>query len=151
MSFTTEPTTQNGEGIRDKGHLFITSILQRALDVKGKGEKSENVKYSLKEKRDNGQVLNMELDNSPQPTPETLLDSITANNSIFEKNGNVKIKKQNNFGNSNKGYKKGTMQLIDGKAPNATANTGSATVPTNSIAERNLNGSRAKAKKVSET
>ena len=33
LSFNTEPATENGEGIRDKGHLFITSILQNALNV----------------------------------------------------------------------------------------------------------------------
>ncbi len=33
LSFTTEPTTNDGEGIRDKSHLFITSILQKALNV----------------------------------------------------------------------------------------------------------------------
>ena len=33
LSFTTEPTAKNGEGIRDKSHLFITSILQEALNV----------------------------------------------------------------------------------------------------------------------
>ena len=38
MSFNTEPTTKNGEGIRDKGHLFITSILQNALSVKTDNE-----------------------------------------------------------------------------------------------------------------
>ena len=32
-SFTTEPTARKGEGIRDEGHLFITSILQKALNV----------------------------------------------------------------------------------------------------------------------
>ena len=32
-SFNTEPTTENGEGIRDKGHLYITNILQKALEV----------------------------------------------------------------------------------------------------------------------
>ena len=39
LSFTTEPTAQDGEGIRDKGHLFITSILQKALSVKGETSK----------------------------------------------------------------------------------------------------------------
>lgn len=39
LSFTTEPTTENGEGIRDKGHLFITSILKKALNVKLKAKK----------------------------------------------------------------------------------------------------------------
>jgi len=33
LSFNTEPATENSEGIRDKGHLFITSILQNALKV----------------------------------------------------------------------------------------------------------------------
>ncbi|MBR3894484.1 MAG: hypothetical protein IKJ35_04985 [Clostridia bacterium] len=49
LSFTTEPTTQNGEGIRDKGHLFITSILQKALNVKPFEKNSDgNVRYSKK-------------------------------------------------------------------------------------------------------
>lgn len=42
LSFNTEPTTQKGEGIRDKGHLFITSILQNALSVKSDAEISKN-------------------------------------------------------------------------------------------------------------
>lgn len=33
LSFNTEPTVDNDEGIRDKGHLYITSILQNALKV----------------------------------------------------------------------------------------------------------------------
>ena len=33
LSFNTEPTVDNDEGIRDKGHLYITSILQKALKV----------------------------------------------------------------------------------------------------------------------
>ena len=40
LSFTTEPTAQNGEGIRDKGHLFITSILQNALKINPIDEKN---------------------------------------------------------------------------------------------------------------
>ena len=35
LSFNTEPTTNSGEGIRDKDHLYITSIIQNALNVKG--------------------------------------------------------------------------------------------------------------------
>ena len=46
LSFTTEPTAQNGEGIRDKGHLFITSILQNALNVNKKSEKTDK-KFAL--------------------------------------------------------------------------------------------------------
>ena len=45
MSFTTEPTA-NGEGIRDKGNLFITSILQNALLVKEKTKKSLSLSSS---------------------------------------------------------------------------------------------------------
>ena len=40
LSFNTEPTTENGEGIRDKGHLYITSILQNALKVNTLDEKN---------------------------------------------------------------------------------------------------------------
>ena len=39
LSFTTEPTATGGEGIRDKGYLFMTSILKKALFVKGNFEK----------------------------------------------------------------------------------------------------------------
>ena len=39
LSFTTEPTTKS-EGIRDKGHLFITNILQNALNVNPSDEKT---------------------------------------------------------------------------------------------------------------
>ena len=39
-SFTTEPTTHKGEGIRDEGHLFITSILQKALNVNNDGDEN---------------------------------------------------------------------------------------------------------------
>ena len=40
LSFTTEPATENGEVLRDKGRLYITSILQNALKVNTSGEKS---------------------------------------------------------------------------------------------------------------
>lgn len=40
LSFTTEPTTQKSEGIRDEGHLFITSILQKVLSVKTEVQKT---------------------------------------------------------------------------------------------------------------
>ncbi len=40
LSFNTEPTTENDEGIRDKGRLYITSILQNALKVNTSDEKS---------------------------------------------------------------------------------------------------------------
>ena len=39
LSFNTEPTTQRSEGIRDNGHLYITSILQKALNVNHPAEK----------------------------------------------------------------------------------------------------------------
>ena len=41
LSFNTEPTTKNSEGIRDKGHLYITSILQKALKVNINGRNSK--------------------------------------------------------------------------------------------------------------
>ena len=47
LSFTTEPATENGEGIRDKGHLFITSILQNALNV-NREKKENSTKFNLK-------------------------------------------------------------------------------------------------------
>ena len=47
LSFTTEPATENGEGIRDKGHLFITSILQNALNV-NREKKENSAKFNLK-------------------------------------------------------------------------------------------------------
>ena len=40
LSFTTEPTAKNGEGIRDEGHLFITSVLQNALKVNREPQKN---------------------------------------------------------------------------------------------------------------
>lgn len=43
LSFNTEPTAENGEGIRDKGHLFITSILKNALKVNSSAKNSENL------------------------------------------------------------------------------------------------------------
>ena len=39
LSFNTEPTAENSEGIRDNGHLYITSILQNALKINPYNEK----------------------------------------------------------------------------------------------------------------
>ena len=48
LSFTTEPTADLGEGIRDKSHLFITSILQNALNVNRQNKnKSGKSQFSL--------------------------------------------------------------------------------------------------------
>jgi hypothetical protein len=48
LSFSNGANRQNGEGIRDKGHLFITSILQNALSVNPSAqENSSDTHYSL--------------------------------------------------------------------------------------------------------
>ena len=47
LSFTTEPTTQKSEGIRDEGHLFITSILQKVLSVKSEVQKTGDATYDM--------------------------------------------------------------------------------------------------------
>ncbi len=50
LSFTTEPTTQKSEGIRDEGHLFITSILQKVLSVKSEIQKNGDATYDMEKK-----------------------------------------------------------------------------------------------------
>ena len=50
-------------------------------------------------KSDNGQVLNIESSDSPQPTSETLLDGIAADNSISQIAQNSNTFSQNNSGN----------------------------------------------------
>lgn len=45
-SFSNGANHQNGEGIRDEGHLFITSVLQKALNVKGNIKKSQKASPS---------------------------------------------------------------------------------------------------------
>lgn len=45
-SFNTEPAAQKSEGIRDEGHLFITSILQKALNVNDSNQNNSTVKKS---------------------------------------------------------------------------------------------------------
>ena len=45
-SFSNEANHQNGEGIRDEGHLFVTSVLQKALNVKGNIKKSQKASPS---------------------------------------------------------------------------------------------------------
>ena len=57
LSFTTEPTAQDGEGIRDKGHLFITSILQNALIVKYQNDPS--VKEDTQQEKAKNNIENL--------------------------------------------------------------------------------------------
>ena len=40
VSFTNGANRQSGEGIRDNGHLFITSILPNALNINPSSEKT---------------------------------------------------------------------------------------------------------------
>lgn len=54
-------------------------------------------------KSDNGQVLNMEHNDSPQPTPKTLLDNNVANNSIPENFENVNTGERNSKKATDKG------------------------------------------------
>lgn len=49
LSFTTEPTANDGEVLRDKGHLFITSVLQNVLGVNPSAEKSAKNSSELDE------------------------------------------------------------------------------------------------------
>ena len=77
-------------------------------------------------KSDNGQVLNIESSDSPQPTSETLLDGIAADNSISRKAQNSNTFSQKKFGKCFLGFlsKKEVNQEFDAStAPNATPET----------------------------
>ena len=86
-----------------KPHGQIPAARKTADSAKKQREYQEAVDLNLLNfvdsiKSDNGQVLNVESKDSPQPTSETLLDGIAANDSICEKSKIVKGNNKNNLG-----------------------------------------------------
>ena len=80
------------EKVIGDGKIIIVGCVSDA------SSKKIHIISARKTKSDNGQVLNMESEESPQPTSKTPLDGIVAKISITDKTQNVNGKGENNSG-----------------------------------------------------